>query len=279
MNTKNYQNNKNYKEIVELYQETLKKHIDFHRYAKIVNFNPFLFYLSLLLISLLYLHLIIIDIENINNFWILKLSTLFNNYQIESFKFIKLLFIDIDLKYLVIDGKYPNKDFIIYNLIGIIIILIILYLIKKIPLPVKVSIIFTLIPLIISCFYFYFFEEYFPYDTRSFSILYLQIQTGILFFIPILLSIILSIFNFNIILVFSNLTIVLITIMYSIIFGYLRYGVFLYILNNYSYLYMVNLFFTLGPFLDFIYISSIYSIYISIISKHYKDIKYYKFIQ
>jgi hypothetical protein len=272
-------NSKNYKEITQLYQEILKRYLNYHRYAKIIKFKPGLFYFSLLITSLFYLHLIIVDIENINSFFIEKLSLLFDNYKIESFKFIKLGFIDLSLKYLVIPGKYPTKDFILYNLIASGIILVILNFLKRIPLNIRVSLVFVIIPLVISCIYFYFFEQYFPYDINDFSILYLQLQTGILIFIPILLSIILSIFNFSIFLVFSNLIVILITVVYSIIFGYLRYGVFLYILSNYSYLYMANLFFTFGPFLDFLYISAIYSIYISIIAKYYKDIKYYKFVQ
>jgi hypothetical protein len=158
---------------------------------------------------------------------------------------------------LVIFSKYPTKDFILYDLIASGIILVILNFLKRIPLNIRVSLVFVIIPLVISCIYFYFFEQYFSF----------------------LLSIILSIFNFSIFLVFSNLIVILITVVYSIIFGYLRYGVFLYILSNYSYLYMANLFFTFGLFLDFLYISAIYSIYISIIAKYYKDIKYYKFVK
>jgi hypothetical protein len=54
-------NSKNYKEITQLYQETLKRYLNYHRYAKIIKFKPSLFYFSLLITTLFYLHLIIKD--------------------------------------------------------------------------------------------------------------------------------------------------------------------------------------------------------------------------
>jgi hypothetical protein len=51
--------------------------------------------------------------------------------------------------------------------------------------------------------------------------------------------------------------------LYSIIFGSLRYIVYIFILREFSYLFMAIIFFMFGPFFDFVYIVSFYSVFVS----------------
>ena len=48
--------------------------------------------------------------------------------------------------------------------------------------------------------------------------------------------------------------------LYSFLFGFIRYVLFLWVLYRFSVLYMPLMFFALGPFFDFLYFVSIYSI-------------------
>ena len=43
----------------------------------------------------------------------------------------------------------------------------------------------------------------------------------------------------------------------------MRYAVFLWMLDRFSVLYMAVMFFALGPFADFVYVVSIYSLYLN----------------
>ncbi len=120
---------------------------------------------------------------------------------------------------------------------------------------------------------------YFPYTIKDFSLLYLSLQNGLFIFISIILSLAISFLSFSFRVIFLNVIFYIFVIFYTILFGYLRYLFFLMILNKYSYLYMASLFFSLGPFIDFIYLTFFYGLYLSFINKTFNNNKYYKFIQ
>ncbi len=259
--------------------------INFHRFGKILKFNKYYFIIQFIFFNLFFVFFIFIYIEKINYFFINKFSTFFNNAEISSFYFLNSKW-NINLKYIIIPGKNPTNDFLIYNLliIFVIIILINLKFIKnKLNLALRTFIIFLILPLLFSCIYFFImnftYKFYFPYTIKDFSILYLNLQNGLFIFISIITSLIISFLSFSFRLIFFNLVFFIFVIFYSILFGYLRYLFFLIILNKYSYLYMASLFFNFGPFIDFIYLTFFYGMYLSIINKHFNIPKYYKFIQ
>ncbi len=57
------------------------------------------------------------------------------------------------------------------------------------------------------------------------------------------------------------------TLIYSMFFALVRYVAFIYLLKNFSYIFMALAFFLFGPFLDFVYIVSIYSLYLNHVGK------------
>jgi hypothetical protein len=60
---------------------------------------------------------------------------------------------------------------------------------------------------------------------------------------------------------------------YSFIFGFVRYAVYLVLLVKASTLYMAVLFFTFGPFFDFLYLVCIYSMYMNALTKRFDNRK------
>ena len=164
-------------------------------------------------------------------------------------------------------GRLPTPLESILALVFSLLLILFNRKIDLIPLPFKIWMNFFAIILAISSIYFLLFGYAFPYGLEDFSFLYMIAQVGIFSFIPLLLGFALSLFTFSWWVIFTNLFAVFITLFYSFIFGFLRYTFFIYILDNYSFLWMANMFFNLGPLLDMIYISGIYGVYLSVLSR------------
>lgn len=107
------------------------------------------------------------------------------------------------------------------------------------------------------CYLFTFIPEYFPYDATEYSSLYIKQQVGIYFFVPIIIGIAVCMLPINF--VKSWITIAFCAV-YSFIFGIVRYITFMFILSKVSLMYMASLFFSFGPFIDFLYLVCIYSL-------------------
>ncbi|MGC8734232.1 MAG: hypothetical protein ACP5RD_04225 [bacterium] len=258
-----------------------KNLITFHRFGKIIKFNKLYFIIQFIILNMIFLFYFINYSSKVNDFFITLFSKFLKNPIIDNFIFFPNLF-NKNIKYLITEASYPSYEFTLYNLIFVIIFILILnikWVKNKLNLAIRSYLIFTLIPLIFSCFYFLFFSNYFPYDIKTFSIIYLKLQLGLFIFISIITSFIISFFNFSFRLFILNLIIFIFILIYSIFFGYLRYLIFLLIINKYSFLYMSFLFFNFGPFIDFIYLTFFYGLYLSFINNLFKENKYYKFIQ
>lgn len=262
-----------------------EKLANYHRFGKILNFNKYYFIIQFIFLFLVFIFFIFIYIEKINNFFISKFYLLFNDVEINNFYFLNPKW-GISLKYIVIPGKYPTTSFVLYNLVLSILLIILINInpIKsKINLAIRLFIFFLILPLLSSCIYFLIMNStnifYFPYTIKDFSLLYLSLQNGSFIFISIILSLAISFLSFSFRVIFLNVIFYIFVIFYTILFGYLRYLFFLMILNKYSYLYMASLFFSLGPFIDFIYLTFFYGLYLSFINKTFNNNKYYKFIQ
>lgn len=171
------------------------------------------------------------------------------------------------LYFLSSTGRLPTLLESLFALIFSLLLILFNHKVNYLPLPFRIWMNFFAIVLVVSSVYFLLFGFAFPYTLDSFSLLYMIAQVGIFSFIPLLVGFSLSFFSFPWWIVITNLLVVIATLFYSFIFGSLRYAVFIYILKNYSFLWMANMFFNFGPLLDMIYISGIYSFYISILSK------------
>ena len=114
---------------------------------------------------------------------------------------------------------------------------------------------------IISCVFFIFATNHFPYTVKDYSNLYMQQQIGIWITFVILIGVVTG-FEGNRGYFYKIITVV-VSMLYSFIFGSVRYIVFLFALHQLSVLYMPMMFFVLGPMFDFVYLVFIYSFFIN----------------
>lgn len=170
--------------------------------------------------------------------------------------------------YVELPSKLPSYTFIIVNLIVTLLLLLICSLIKDGAKPVAIYATIALLVHMVSCCFFLFNSDSFPYSLTQYSELYMQQQIGIwlsFFIIAGLVSGFIS--NSGI----SKYVMMFVVIGYSFIFGCLRYVVFLVFLLKASSLYMAALFFSFGPFFDFLYLVCIYSIYVNNLTVKFHD--------
>lgn len=262
----------------EKMKKNIMKYIYFHRFARKITLNFLTSFISFILLVFFSGYLILYKYSEIGYGFMKFFSKYFSDYKIES---LSLNFFNyrIELYYLVVEGRYPGYSDIINSILIFGLLGLVLFFFRQKILPFYNWYLFFLVPLFSSVLFFIFLPNYFAYTVREFSILYVLLQFGITLFFISFISFSISIVTVKFIQVFINVVFVFLFILYSYLFSYLRYFIFLLILNNFSYLYMANLFFTFGPLLDFIYIASFYSLYISWILKLiYKDPLMWKFI-
>lgn len=138
---------------------------------------------------------------------------------------------------------------------------------KKGGTPVSIYAVIVLLLHLVSCIFFLFAKEYFPYTVSEYSELYMLQQVGLWLAFIVLSGIISGIFGYG--KTGGRLLLFFGIIAYSIVFGCVRYLVFLFILSKASTLYMTSLFFSLGPMFDFIYFVFLYSIFINSRIEHF----------
>lgn len=144
----------------------------------------------------------------------------------------------------------------------------------KMPKPIALWIIYISFINLISSVFFILVPSIFPYDTKQFSELYVLTEVNMWFFVPVIMGMALLPLPSN---TFSKFVVTVLALTYSVIFGVVRYAVFLYIIAKFSFLFMPVLFFSFGPLMDFFYVVSIYSLYVSILSKKAgRDLKAWK---
>lgn len=175
-----------------------------------------------------------------------------------------------NVHFLTLPNLLPVYNEILFNLF-ISIVLFVLSLLankkknKNTPLPIYFA--FVLLIHIISCIYFLFARDYFPYTATEFSELYMKQQIVIWFSLIFLSGFVLGVIGYGKVAVRMILFAILIT--YSFIFGIVRYLAFSYIISAGSSLYMASLFFTFGPLYDFLYFVFFYSVFIN------REIRYF----
>ena len=113
---------------------------------------------------------------------------------------------------------------------------------------------------LIACIYFSFASDDFPYSASAYSELYMKQQVGIWLSFTVIAGFVTGFMNNGSIparcLTFFGI------MLYSLIFGSVRYLTFLYIIYMASSLYMPVMFFSLGPFFDFLYLVFFYGVFI-----------------
>jgi hypothetical protein len=171
------------------------------------------------------------------------------------------------LEYAYIEGRQPTFGESVS--IGAISLLLAFFCsrTRQIVKPIALWLVLVLAIAAISALYFLLFPQKFPYTAKDFALFYTFTQAGIFAFIPLALGIALSVYSFTLAVCLINLGVICFTLFYAFLFGTIRYIVFLYALQKFSYLWMANLFFNFGPLVDIIYISGIYTYYLSILSK------------
>lgn len=172
---------------------------------------------------------------------------------------------------LVPPTKYPSPLFtyiiFLFSLSGIVLTT------RKIKIakPIALWIAFLSSINLLSSIFFILAPTLFPYNAGEFSDLYIKTQINIWLFIPVIMGMTLLPLPSGYL---PKFLVISATLLYSIIFGVVRYGVFLYTIAKFSLLFMPVLFFNFGPLMDFFYIVSGYSLYVSILSKKTgRDIK------
>ena len=165
------------------------------------------------------------------------------------------------IEFIELPTVYPKISFVILNFIIVLIIALFLNTGKRKGKPISVYLTIMSVIHIINCIYFIFASNFFPYTSLQYSILYMKQQIGIWISFILISGLITGFLGvrglFYRLATFFGITI------YSLIYGAARYIVFLYVLQKFSILYMALLFFALGPFFDFLYLVSIYGIYMN----------------
>ncbi|MCE5194227.1 MAG: hypothetical protein LLF28_02045 [Nitrospiraceae bacterium] len=180
-----------------------------------------------------------------------------------------------DIYILSMPEKYPEPllppALFLFSLLSIFLIIK-----TKLPAPVVIWIVYSSIVNLISSIFFIFFYDQFPYNIEAFTELYIKTEVNIWIFIPIIMGMALSSLPSRI---FSKVGLVVLTIIYSMILGLIRYVAFIYVLADFSLIFMPLLFFAFGPFMDFVYIVGMYSLYISNYAKKIgKDLRIWKWL-
>lgn len=168
-----------------------------------------------------------------------------------------------DFSYLHLPSTYPTFTFSLLNAIVCVLLLIIL---PRIETGKPFLIFFQMVSFIhlTSSLFFMFAAEKFPYDTTEYSRLYILQQISIGFFVPLIMGMAVMPLPSPLIL---RCLVVWSTYFYSLLFNSLRYIVFLYLLDVSSLLFMAVLYFIMGPLVDFVYITGIYSLFLSGVAK------------
>lgn len=170
--------------------------------------------------------------------------------------------------FVTLPSKMPSLTLIIVNTIVALLLLIVCYNVKDKAKPIAIYSSIALLIHLSACIFFLITPESFPYTLTQYSSLYMKQQVGIWLSFFVIASLVSGGITYSGISKFY----MMVTVMgYSFIFGCLRYVIYLVFLLKASSLYMTMLFFTFGPFFDFLYLVCIYSIYMNRLTKKFDD--------
>lgn len=160
--------------------------------------------------------------------------------------------------YLVLPTRQPDYPLILGNLA---VSLGLVWLLSTGPRkgrPVAIYLSIILLIHTMACIFFLLGKDRLPYTMEDFSDLYVKQQIGIWITFLVLIGLVMGLLGRGGLL--RRAFTVVFIMLYSFLFGFIRYVLFLWVLYRFSVLYMPLMFFALGPFFDFLYFVSIYSI-------------------
>ena len=160
--------------------------------------------------------------------------------------------------YLNFVTELPDYGVILINMAVTLLAGGVLFLKKLRGKPLSVYLQIMLFVHFVSCMFFLLGRDIFPYEVEDYSRLYVQQQVGIWITFLVLIGLVEGILGRGAVL--YRVLIMFVILIYSFVFGTVRYGLFLWVLRQYSVLYMPVMFFSLGPFFDFLYFVMIYTI-------------------
>lgn len=171
-----------------------------------------------------------------------------------------------DVYYVTLPNKMPSLIMIIINIVAVLLLLLACYKASDSAKPIAVYSSIGLLIHLIACIFFLLFPESFPYTLTEYSGLYMKQQVGIWVSFLVIASLVSGgISNTGL----SKFYMFFAVMGYSFLFGFLRYIVYLVLLLKASVLYMAMLFFTFGPFFDFLYLVCIYSIFMNVVTRRF----------
>ncbi|MCI4458355.1 MAG: hypothetical protein JHC21_01905 [Thermocrinis sp.] len=230
--------------------------IGYARFGRVLKFNKYLLLFQLTFLIAVFETIAIFFLDDYFSVLSDITKKVLENSYTESYKLLSF-----NLKFSIPPGRLPTlQEAFVYLLISLSSLLFFTSKFNSLPKYISASFIYTALVYLISSLYFVFFLNNFPYTEKDFAIFYILQQTTTFLFIPILLTLSLSIFAFSWLNLLLNAITIAATFIYSSVFGGLRYIVFAYVLENFSYIHMPAMFFLFGPLLDFVYIVSFYSL-------------------
>lgn len=159
--------------------------------------------------------------------------------------------------------SFPDKEFSLVWLLLATLALVVVPSLKWVPRALVIYTSFFAILTVISGAYFILVPELFPYDMSEFSRLYMGTELGIWFMLPLVMGLALGPVPAPL---GEKALVILLNLIYSLLFGAVRFAAFVIILREASVFFMAGLFFALGPFVDFVYVVAIYSLYLNRVS-------------
>ena len=169
------------------------------------------------------------------------------------------------ISYVVIEGPRPGVELIVGSALACLAVSVFFATGRRKGMPGSIFLLFGLTVQLVSCVFFVVGAEEFPYDGDEYSALYMIQQVGIWLFFLIISGLVTGMIGYGN--VFYKILTYVVIMAYSLIFGFARYIVYLYIVARFSTLFVAALFFSLGPFFDFLYLVFFYGLFVDHLNK------------
>ena len=164
------------------------------------------------------------------------------------------------VSYVSLSSSYPSMPLVVGTALVCLAVCAVLSTGSRRGLPLSIFLLFGVGVQLVSCLFFFIDGSVFPYAETDYSVLYMIQQVGIWLFFIIIAGFVVGLISYG------GLALKLVTfagiLLYSFVFGVVRYTVYLYIVAKFSSLFMATLFFSLGPFFDFLYLVFFYSLFV-----------------
>lgn len=164
------------------------------------------------------------------------------------------------VSYVSLSSSYPSMSLVVGTAVVCLLMCTFFVTGPRRGMPLSIFLLFGVGVQLVSCLFFFIDGSVFPYAETDYSELYMIQQVGIWLFFIIIAGFVVGLISYGglALKVVTFVTIVL----YSFVFGTVRYVVYLFIVAKYSSLFMATLFFSLGPFFDFLYLVFFYSLFV-----------------